>query len=56
MPLPLGLAILDFAALMILAYMAKRDDHLTVSVVCDLSAYGCLAWGVIDFVWTLVRG
>ena len=45
----LGMAILDFAALMALAIAAKRNDWRKTSAVCALTACAALAWGMV--VW-----
>jgi hypothetical protein len=42
----LGMAILDFAALMALAIAAKRNNWTKTSAVCGLTACATLAWGV----------
>ena len=42
----LGMAILDFAALIALAIAAKRNNWRTTSAVCGLTACATLAWGV----------
>jgi hypothetical protein len=41
------MAILDFAALMVLAIAAKRNNWTKSSVVCGLTACATLAWGVM---------
>lgn len=43
----LGMAILDFAALMALAIAAKRNDWRKTSAVCALTACAALAWGMV---------
>jgi hypothetical protein len=53
MPLLLGIGILDFCGLMLVAYVAKRDDHTTVSAICGLAAYASLVWGIVGWVWSL---
>ncbi len=45
----LGMAILDFAALMALAIAAKRNNWTKTSAVCALTARATLAWGLM--VW-----
>jgi hypothetical protein len=43
----IGIGILCFVALMLLAVRAKRHERLTASAVLGLCAYGALAWGII---------
>jgi hypothetical protein len=47
--------ILNFAALMLAAYVAKRDGHFDVCAVLGFGAYVALLWGVIDFAWRIYR-
>jgi hypothetical protein len=46
-PMSIGIGILCFLALMLLAVRAKRHEQLTASTVLGLCAYAALAWGII---------
>jgi len=54
MPLSVGIGVLDFAALMLLALAVKREGRLTMSAALGLCAYGALAWGIIGWLWPLI--
>ena len=52
MPIPLGLAILDFAALLGLALASSRFGYRVGSIVLAIFAFVILAWGIIGFLTT----
>jgi hypothetical protein len=54
MPISLGIGVLNFAALLHLALAAKKDSQWDISAACGLGAYGCLAWGILGWVWSLL--
>jgi hypothetical protein len=47
--------ILDFCALMLVAYAAKLDGQLTYWAFFGLAAYFVLAWGIADFGWRALK-
>lgn len=52
MPIPLGLAILDFAALLGLALASSRFGYRVGSIVLAIMAFVILAWGIVAFLTT----
>lgn len=53
MPIPLGIAILNFCALMALALAAKHLGYPRASVAFGIGAFVVLAWGIVGWLWVM---